>query len=376
MRENNLHPGYLRTTNTYMSKILILPGDGIGPEIVHEAEKVLECLCANGVSLEVERGLIGGSAYDKFQSPLPTSTIDLADQSDALLLGAVGGPQYEQVPRALRPEQGLLDIRAHLNLFANLRPALLYSELAAASSLKPELVANLDLLIVRELTGGIYFGQPRGHETQGSTRRAFNTMVYDENEIIRIAHVAFSAAQKRNRRLCSVDKANVLEVSLLWREVMEEVQPQYQDVELSHMYVDNAAMQLVRAPKQFDVMVTSNLFGDILSDAAAMLTGSIGMLPSASLNQDNKGMYEPIHGSAPDIAGRGIANPLATILSLAMLLRYSLQQEESAKLIETAVVNTLAQGVRTKDIATQGEKFVSTSDMGDAVIKNLQTLMN
>lgn len=359
-----------------MQKILILPGDGIGPEIIREAVKVLECLRANGISLETEQGLIGGAAYDDSQSPLPSATIKLAEESDAVLLGAVGGPQYEQVSRELRPEQGLLDIRAHLNLFANLRPALLYSELAGASSLKAELVANLDLLIVRELTGGIYFGQPRGQETRASVRRAYNTMVYDENEIVRIAHVAFAAAQKRRRRLCSVDKANVLEVSLLWREVMEEVHAQYSDVELSHMYVDNAAMQLVRAPKQFDVMVTSNLFGDILSDAAAMLTGSIGMLPSASLNQDNKGMYEPIHGSAPDIAGKGIANPLATILSLAMLLRYSLNQEESAKLIESAVVNTLAQGLRTRDIAAQGEATVSTSDMGDAVINNLHTLMN
>lgn len=359
-----------------MSKILILPGDGIGPEIVEQAVKVLQCLCAAGLSLEMETALIGGSAYDQTKSPLPAETIALANAADAVLLGAVGGPQYDQVPRELRPEQGLLDIRAKLNLFANLRPALLYAQLAAASSLKPELVADLDLLIVRELTGGIYFGQPRGREVQGSIRRAYNTMVYDENEIARIAHVAFAAAEKRNNRLCSVEKANVLEVSVLWREVMEEIQQQYPQVELSHMYVDNAAMQLVRAPKQFDVMVTSNLFGDILSDAAAMLTGSIGMLPSASLNQDNKGMYEPIHGSAPDIAGKGIANPLATILSLAMMLRYSLAQEESARLIEAAVVATLKQGLRTQDIACNGEQAVSTAEMGDAVIKNLRPQLN
>lgn len=359
-----------------MSKILILPGDGIGPEIVTQAVKVLECLRVAGLSVELETGLIGGSAYDQTQSPLPAETIAMANAADALLLGAVGGPQYDQVPRELRPEQGLLDIRAQLNLFANLRPALLYAELADASSLKAELVADLDLLIVRELTGGIYFGQPRGREMQGSLRRAYNTMVYDENEIARIAHVAFAAAQKRNKQLCSVEKANVLEVSVLWREVMEEVHQQFPDVELSHMYVDNAAMQLVRAPKQFDVIVTSNLFGDILSDAAAMLTGSIGMLPSASLNEDNKGMYEPIHGSAPDIAGKGIANPLATILSVAMLLRYSLGQEESAMHIETAVVKTLADGVRTQDIVCHGERAVSTEAMGDAVISNLQAELN
>lgn len=359
-----------------MSKILILPGDGIGPEIVEQAVKVLECLRSSGLSLELETGLIGGTAYDQTGSPLPAETIALANAADAVLLGAVGGPQYDSVPRDLRPEQGLLDIRAELNLFANLRPALLYAELADASSLKPELVAGLDLLIVRELTGGIYFGQPRGRETRGSVRRAFNTMVYDENEIARIAHVAFAAAQKRNKQLCSVEKANVLEVSVLWREVMQEVHAQYPDVELSHMYVDNAAMQLVRAPKQFDVIVTSNLFGDILSDAAAMLTGSIGMLPSASLNQGNKGMYEPIHGSAPDIAGKGIANPLATILSLAMMLRYSFAQEQSAAMIEAAVAATLADGVRTQDIAGSENQAVSTAKMGAAVINHLQTQLN
>ena len=362
--------------NSKIAKILVLPGDGIGPEIVNEALKVLECLRENGLSVEVEHGLIGGAAYDKTKSPFPPQTISQAENCDAILLGAVGGPQYDQVERHLRPEQGLLDIRAHLNLFANLRPALLYAELASASSLKEELVAGLDLLIVRELTGGIYFGQPRAQEINNNIRRAYNTMVYDENEIRRIAHVAFLAAQKRDGRLCSVDKANVLEVSLLWREVMEEVHQQYPDVELSHMYVDNAAMQLVKAPKQFDVMVTSNLFGDILSDAAAMLTGSIGMLPSASLNQDNKGMYEPIHGSAPDIAGKGIANPLATILSLAMLLRYSLNQEKEAQNIEQAVIATLKQGVRTQDIVDKSNQAVSTSDMGGAVLANLEKIIS
>jgi 3-isopropylmalate dehydrogenase len=358
-----------------MIKILVLPGDGIGPEIINEAVKVLECLRANGLAIEIEYALIGGVAYDKTQSPLPAETIQLAKDADAILLGAVGGPQYDEVPRNLRPEQGLLDIRAALNLFANLRPALLYKELAAASSLKPELVADLDLLIVRELTGGIYFGSPRGLETKDNVRRGFNTMTYDENEIKRIAHVAFKAAQKRDKRVCSVDKANVLEVSLLWREVMEEVHQQYADVSLSHMYVDNAAMQLIRAPKQFDVMVTSNLFGDILSDAAAMLTGSIGMLPSASLNEQNKGMYEPIHGSAPDIAGQGVANPLATILSVAMLLRYSCNSEQEASWIEQAVSAALAQGHRTQDIVGDQSQAISTSQMGDAVVTHLRALI-
>ena len=358
-----------------MSKILILPGDGIGPEIVEQAVKVLQCFQSNGLSIEIEQALIGGNAYDQTGSPLPEETLQLARASDSILLGAVGGPQYDSVPRHQRPEQGLLDIRGQLNLFANLRPALLYAQLAEASSLKPELVAGLDLLIVRELTGGIYFGQPRANEQVDGVRRAYNTMVYDENEIRRIAHVAFKAAQKRDKRLCSVDKANVLEVSLLWREVMEEVSSEYADVELSHMYVDNAAMQLVRAPKQFDVMVTSNLFGDILSDAAAMLTGSIGMLPSASLNENNFGMYEPIHGSAPDIAGQGIANPLATILSVAMMLRYSLGHQQSADILEQAVIATLRDGLRTQDIAKPDETAVSTAQMGAAVIQRLQTLL-
>ena len=359
-----------------MKKILVLPGDGIGPEIIHEAVRVLECLREHGLAVEIEQGLIGGAAYDATQSPLPAQTIELAKAADAVLLGAVGGPQYDAVPRDLRPEQGLLDIRAELGLFANLRPALLYSQLAAASSLKSELVADLDLLIVRELTGGIYFGEPRAIETTENGRRGYNTMVYDEYEIRRIAHVAFAAAQKRSKRLCSVDKANVLEVSVLWREVMEEVHSEYSDVQLSHMYVDNAAMQLVRAPKQFDVMVTSNLFGDILSDAAAMLTGSIGMLPSASLDVNSKGMYEPIHGSAPDIAGKNIANPLATILSVAMLLRYSLQEEDYAKQIEDAVSATLRLGMRTHDIADENLTAVSTREIGDAVVQQLQKQLN
>lgn len=359
-----------------MSKVLILPGDGIGQEIVQQAVRVLECLQKSGVALEMQHGLIGGAAYDEYKSPLPEQTLSMAREADAILLGAVGGPQYDQVARHLRPEQGLLDIRGQLNLFANLRPALLYTQLAQASSLKPELVADLDLLIVRELTGGIYFGQPRASETQDNVRRAYNTMVYDENEIRRIAHVAFQAARKRDLRLCSVDKANVLEVSLLWRQIMQEVHAEYTDVELSHMYVDNAAMQLIRAPKQFDVMVTSNLFGDILSDAAAMLTGSIGMLPSASLNEDHKGMYEPIHGSAPDIAGQDRANPLATILSVAMMLRYSLGHQDAADMIEQAVINTLQDGMRTQDIAHSDEAVIGTIQMGAAVIERLDKLLS
>jgi 3-isopropylmalate dehydrogenase len=355
-----------------MSKILVLAGDGIGPEIIEQAIKVLDQLKAQGCQLELEPANLGGVAYDQEGSPFPESTRKLAEQADAILLGAVGGPQYDGVERHLRPEQGLLDIRGHLNLFANLRPALLYKDLAEASSLKPELVAGLDLLIVRELVGGIYFGQPRAKEIKDGRRWGYNTMVYNEDEIRRIAHVAFAAAAKRDGRLCSVDKANVLEVSLLWREVMEEVKADYPSVELSHMYVDNAAMQLIRAPKQFDVMVTSNLFGDILSDAAAMLTGSIGMLPSASLNQDNLGMYEPIHGSAPDIAGKGIANPLATILSVAMMLRYSLSLEAEAKQVEDAVMQTLMAGARTADIAKAGETVMSTNEMGDAVVQAMQ----
>ncbi|MDG0995744.1 MAG: 3-isopropylmalate dehydrogenase [Gammaproteobacteria bacterium] len=357
-----------------MSKILVLAGDGIGPEIVRQAVKILDQLKLQGCHLELETANLGGVAYDQEGSPFPETTRKLAEQADAILLGAVGGPQYDDVERHLRPEQGLLDIRGHLNLFANLRPALLYEDLAEASSLKPELVAGLDLLIVRELVGGIYFGQPRAKEIKDGRRWGYNTMVYNEDEIRRIAHVAFAAAAKREGRLCSVDKANVLEVSLLWREIMEEVKTDYPTVELSHMYVDNAAMQLIRAPKQFDVMVTSNLFGDILSDAAAMLTGSIGMLPSASLNEDNLGMYEPIHGSAPDIAGKGIANPLATILSVAMMLRYSLSLEVEAKQVEEAVMQALTAGARTADIAKAGETIMSTDEMGDAVLRAMRTV--
>jgi len=353
-----------------MSKqIAILPGDGIGPEIIAEALKILDCLRADfGFDGQWREAPIGGAGYDAAGKPLPDDTLALARASDAVLLGAVGGPKYDELPREVRPERGLLAIRAEMELFSNLRPAILYPQLAEASSLKSEVVAGLDILIVRELTGGIYFGQPRGIETlQGGERRGFNTLVYRESEIERIGRSAFEIASKRNRRLCSVDKANVLEVSELWREVMNRLAAEYPQVELSHMYVDNAAMQLVRAPKQFDVMVTTNLFGDILSDCAAMLTGSIGMLPSASLDADGKGMYEPVHGSAPDIAGRGLANPLATILSVAMMLRYSLGEGALADRVENAVGTVLSEGLRTADIAGDG-KSVSTSAMGDAVV--------
>jgi 3-isopropylmalate dehydrogenase len=355
------------------SKLLVLPGDGIGPEIVAEAVKVLEALRRDhGLSIEMEEAPIGGAGYDAEGHPLPEVTLELARQSDAVLLGAVGGPQYDTLPRELRPERGLLGIRSELDLFANLRPAILYPQLAEASTLKPEVVAGLDIMIVRELTGGIYFGEPRGIRTlDGGERDGYNTMRYSESEIERIARAAFDVAMKRNKRLCSVDKANVLEVSELWREVVIEVGKDYPEVELSHMYVDNAAMQLVRAPKQFDVMVTSNMFGDILSDAAAMLTGSIGMLPSASLNASGLGMYEPIHGSAPDIAGQGIANPLATILSVSMMLRYSLEQPQLADRIEAAVGRVLDQGLRTADIYSAGCRKVGTAEMGDAVVAAL-----
>lgn len=355
-----------------MNKILLLAGDGIGPEVIAQAKKVLVHLCsAHGFKAELEEALIGGAAYDDCKNPLPESTLSLAKDSDAVLLGAVGGPKYESAERELRPEKGLLRIRGELDLFANLRPAILYQALAGASSLKPELVADLDIMIVRELTGGIYFGEPRGIRTlDNGVRQGFNTLVYDENEITRIAHVAYRIAQKRNGNLCSVDKANVLEVSELWREVVESVHSEYNDVALSHMYVDNAAMQLVRDPNQFDVMLTGNLFGDILSDAASMLTGSIGMLPSASLDSNDKGMYEPIHGSAPDIAGKNIANPLATILSIAMMLRYSLNQVELANKVEQAVEDVIQSGLRTADIA-DGADTIGTEEMGDAVVKAL-----
>ena len=355
-----------------MSRILVLPGDGIGPEIVTEALKVLERVAAiGGLDLEIEQGLIGGAAFDAAGHPYPEATREAARRADAILLGAVGGPQYEALERDLRPERGLLGIRSDLGLFANLRPAILYPQLAAASTLKPEVVSGLDILIVRELTGGIYFGQPRGIEERDGERYGFNTAGYSESEIERIARVGFEAAMKRNKRLCSVDKANVLEVSELWREVVERVGKEFPEVELSHMYVDNAAMQLVRDPKQFDVMVTGNMFGDILSDAAAMLTGSIGMLPSASLNSEGVGLYEPIHGSAPDIAGQGKANPMATVLSIAMMLRHSLNRNDLAERVEAAVGRVLDQGLRTPDIVAEGATPVGTQAMGDALVAAL-----
>ncbi|MGB0282545.1 MAG: 3-isopropylmalate dehydrogenase [Neptuniibacter sp.] len=358
-----------------MSKnVLMLPGDGIGPEIVAEARRVLDLVNEqDNLGLEFTEAHVGGAAIDATGVPLPEETLEAAKASDAILLGAVGGPKWDANPDfQIRPEKGLLGIRANLGLFGNLRPAILYPQLADASTLKPEIVAGLNILIVRELTGGIYFGQPRGvREKEGGIREGYNTYVYDENEIRRIGRVAFEAAMARDKRLCSVDKANVLEVTVLWREIMEELSKEYPEVELSHMYVDNAAMQLVRAPKQFDVMVTGNMFGDILSDAAAMLTGSIGMLPSASLDVDGKGMYEPCHGSAPDIAGQGIANPLATILSAAMMLRYSLGAGETADRIEAAVSKVLDQNLRTADIWSEGMQKVSTSEMGDAVVAAL-----
>jgi 3-isopropylmalate dehydrogenase len=355
-------------------KLLILPGDGIGPEIIAEAEKILACLQSDyGLSATLEHATIGGAGYEDAGKPLPDTTLALAQAADAILLGSVGGPQWEHLDRALRPEQGLLGLRAGLELFANLRPAILYPQLADASTLKPEIVSGLDLMIVRELTGGIYFGQPRGTRTRDDGQReGYNTLVYSEGEIERIGHSAFDIARKRGRRLCSVDKANVLECSELWRAVMTALADEYQDVELTHMYVDNAAMQLVRAPRQFDVMVTTNMFGDILSDAAAMLTGSIGMLPSASLDSNGKGMYEPIHGSAPDIAGTGVANPLATILSVAMMLRYSLDEPALAERIEQAVGTVLDRGLRTPDIAAAGTQSVGTREMGDAVVAALR----
>jgi 3-isopropylmalate dehydrogenase len=353
-------------------KIAVLAGDGIGPEIVAEALRVLEALRRDGLKLEFESALVGGAATDVHGEPLPAATLQLAQQADAVLFGAVGGPQYDTLPRPQRPEQGLLRIRKELGLFANLRPAMIFPELAAASTLKAEVVAGLDLLIVRELTGDIYFGQPRGIRTlENGEREGFDTMRYRESEIRRIAQVAFKAARRRSRRVCSVDKANVLETTQLWRDVVTEEARQYDDVTLTHMYVDNCAMQLLRNPKQFDVIVTGNMFGDILSDEASMLTGSIGMLPSASLDQDGKGMYEPIHGSAPDIAGKDVANPLATILSAAMMLRYSLDQEAAAQRLEGAVRKVLAQGLRTADIAAPGEAVIGTRAMGDAVVAAL-----
>ncbi|MFQ6022708.1 MAG: 3-isopropylmalate dehydrogenase [Acidiferrobacterales bacterium] len=354
-------------------KIAVLPGDGIGPEVVAEAVKVLECLRRqHGLSIAFEQAAIGGAAYDEYGTPLPDSTLALAREADGVLLGAVGGPKWDRLNAGLRPEGALLRLRFELDLFCNLRPAILFSQLADASTLKPDVVSGLDIMIVRELTGGIYFAEPRGIRTLDSgERQGYNTLTYSEPEIKRIAHSAFQIARKRNNRVCSVDKANVLETSVLWREVVGQIGAEYADVELTHMYVDNAAMQLVRAPKQFDVLVTSNMFGDILSDAAAMLTGSIGMLPSASLDQASKGLYEPIHGSAPDIAGQGVANPLATILSVAMLLRYSLDEPELAARAEQAVCDVLDAGLRTTDIFAGSGQQVSTREMGDAVVEAL-----
>ncbi|UYV20428.1 3-isopropylmalate dehydrogenase [Halomonas qaidamensis] len=350
-------------------KVLLLPGDGIGPEIAAQAARLLKACQEAGLDIEVEEGLVGGSAYDVHGEPLPAETLEKAKAASAILLGAVGGPKWDKLEDlSKRPEKGLLGLRKNLGLFGNLRPAMLYPQLASASSLKSELVAGLDIMIVRELTGGIYFGQPRGIEERNGERVGFNTYIYSESEIERIGRVAFEMAQKRGKKLCSVDKANVLEVTILWREVMERLAPEYPDVELSHMYVDNAAMQLVRAPKQFDVVVTGNMFGDILSDAAAMLTGSIGMLPSASLNESGQGMYEPCHGSAPDIAGQNVANPLAMMLSVAMMLRYSLNETAMAERIEAAVGSVLDNGLRTADIASEGTRRVSTVEMGDAVL--------
>jgi 3-isopropylmalate dehydrogenase len=355
-------------------KIAVLPGDGIGTEIVAEALKVLDALKQDhDLQVETEEALIGGVAYDATGTPFPEATLKLCQQADSVLLGAVGGPKWEPLDYSVRPERGLLGLRSELELFANLRPAILYPQLVAASTLKPEVVSGLDILIIRELTGGIYFGQPRGRRTNDQGQReGFNTLIYNESEIRRIGHIAFQTAQKRNRKLCSVDKANVLECTELWREVMIEVGTEYPDVELSHMYVDTAAMQLVRAPKQFDVMVTENMFGDILSDCAAMLTGSIGMLPSASLDKNGKGMYEPIHGSAPDIAGKGLANPIATILSVAMMLRYSFGDAANADRIERAVTKALDAGYRTADIYSEGTRKVGTQEMGAAIVAGLR----
>ena len=356
-----------------MKKVLVLPGDGIGPEIVAEAVKLLEVFRAEGEALELEFSHLGGAAYDAEGHPYPYSTKAAARAADAILMGSVGGPKYDALPRELRPERGILAIRQDLELFANFRPALAYDVLASASSFKPEVIAGLDILILRELTGDIYFGQPRGRrQTADGHEEAFDSMHYSVPEVERIAHVAFQAAQKRNRRLCSVDKENVLESSRLWREVVTRVGADYPDVTLSHMYVDNAAMQLIKDPKQFDVVVTGNLFGDILSDAASVLAGSIGLLPSASLDANNKGLYEPIHGSAPDIMGQDKANPLATILSAAMMFRYSLERPELAQRIEDAVSKVLADGLRTADIAQPGEAVIGCRAMGDAVVAALR----
>ncbi|MFT5392763.1 MAG: 3-isopropylmalate dehydrogenase [Gammaproteobacteria bacterium] len=356
-----------------VANVLVLPGDGIGPEIVSPTVKVLNRLCETyDLALSLDEGLLGGAAIDETGSPLPDETLAKARTADAILMGSIGGPKWDAIERHLRPERGLLRLRSELGLFANFRPAILFPELADASTLRPEVVSGMDILIIRELTGGIYFGEPRGIESLPSgERRGFNTLVYLESEIERIVRVACEAATKRDGRVCSVDKANVLEVSELWREVAERVAGEYPNVEISHMYVDNAAMQLVRDPKQFDVMVTTNMFGDILSDLASMLTGSIGMLPSASLNKDGMGLYEPIHGSAPDIAGQDVANPLATVLSAAMMLRYSLDRPDLAAKVEAAVATVLGNGMRTADIVAPGGRAVGTAELGDAVVAAL-----
>jgi 3-isopropylmalate dehydrogenase len=356
-------------------KILLISGDGIGPEIMVEVRKVLDVVERRfNLALSYDEALMGGAAIDATGSPLPEETLTKARACDAILFAAIGGPKWDKLDRAIRPEKGLLKLRSELGLFGNLRPAILYPQLADASSLKPEIVAGLDILIVRELTGGIYFGEPRGIRTLANgEREGFNTDKYSESEVRRVGKLAFELARKRSKKVCSVDKSNVLESTILWREVMEELGKDYPDVELSHMYVDNASMQLVRAPKQFDVIVTGNLFGDILSDEAAMLTGSIGMLPSASLNESGAGMYEPCHGSAPDIAGQGKANPLAMMLSAAMMLRYSLNAAEAADTIESAIGKVLDQGLRTPDIYTAGTQLVNTAQMGDAVAKALMS---
>jgi 3-isopropylmalate dehydrogenase len=353
-------------------KIAVLPGDGVGPEVIAEAVKVLDVFRREGLKLDLEQAVVGGAACDAAGDPLPEATLALAKMADAILFGAVGGPGYDTLPRDKRPEQAILKLRKELDLFANLRPASVFPELADASTLRPEVVAGLDILILRELTGDIYFGQPRGiRKLEGGVREGFDTMRYSEPEIRRIAHAGFRAALKRGKKLCSVDKANVLETSQLWREIVTTVGKEYAGVALTHMYVDNAAMQLLKNPKQFDVIVTGNMFGDILSDEASMLTGSIGMLPSASLDEKGKGLYEPIHGSAPDIAGRNIANPLAAILSAAMMLRHSLDQDAAAARVEGAVRRVLSQGYRTGDIFQPGTRKVGTREMGDAVVAAL-----
>jgi len=353
-------------------KIAVLAGDGVGPEVIAEALKVLTALGREGLTLDFEQAPVGGAAYDAAGDPLPSPTLALAQKADAILFGAVGGPRYDLAPRAKRPEQALLRLRKELNLFANLRPAAVFPELVDASTLRPEVVTGLDILIVRELTGDIYFGEPRGvRKLEGGGREGFDTMRYTDSEIRRIAHAGFRSALRRKKKLCSVDKANVLETSQLWREVVSEVGKEYSAVELTHMYVDNVAMQLLKNPRQFDVIVTGNMFGDILSDEASMLTGSIGMLPSASLDEKGKGLYEPIHGSAPDIAGKNLANPLAAILSAAMMLRYSLGEDLAAARVEAAVKKVLAKGYRTADIFQRGTRKVGNREMGDAVVAAL-----